>query len=95
MKIAFLHGSNRRANGDVDTLWVIEVPAKYEPMPHHKRGLSYTATGYGRRLPTTWMVKFNGRWQRVYCCIFSNAGTCYIGRLTEFGERVSVEGGEL
>jgi hypothetical protein len=39
-----------------------------------------TLTGYGRKLPTHRMVKLPGspRWRRVYCCIFSNAGTCYV-----------------
>jgi len=44
------------------------------------RGLSYTRTGYGRQIPTTWQLRINGRWRRVYCCIFSNSGTCYIGK---------------
>ena len=43
-----------------------------------ERGLSFTASGYGRRIPTSRMVRLNKRWRRVYCCIFSNAGTCYI-----------------
>lgn len=45
-----------------------------------EKGLSYTSTGYGRRIPTTWMVKLpdSRRWRRVYCCIFSNIGTCYV-----------------
>jgi len=29
------------------------------------------------------MVKHNGKWRRVYCCIFSNIGTLYIGKLSE------------
>ena len=53
---------------------------KEAPLPHHKLGLSYTASGYGRKLPTRWMVKLPGspRWRRVYCCCYSNAGTCYV-----------------
>ena len=44
------------------------------------KGLTYTRTGYGRKIPTIHMVKLPGspRWRRVYCCIFSNAGTCYV-----------------
>jgi len=44
------------------------------------KGLSYTPTGYGRKIPTSKMVKIPGSptWRRVYCCIFSNIGTCYI-----------------
>ncbi len=49
-------------------------------MPHHKAGLDYTASGYGRKIPTTRMVRIPGskRWRRVYCCIYSNIGTCYV-----------------
>ena len=36
-------------------------------------------TGYGRRIPTQYMVKYAGRWRRVYSYQFSNAGTAYIG----------------
>ena len=42
------------------------------------RGLSYTATGYGKKIPTGYMVKHNNRLKRVYCCIFSNVGSLYI-----------------
>jgi hypothetical protein len=44
------------------------------------KGLSYTATGYGKAIPTRWMVKVNGRTHRVYCSIWGNIGTCYIKR---------------
>lgn len=43
-----------------------------------KQGLSYTASGYGRKIPTSHMIRHNGRWKRVYCCVCSNIGTCYI-----------------
>ena len=43
-----------------------------------KRGLSYTATGYGSKIPTAIMVWYSGRWRRVYCTIYSNSGTCWI-----------------
>lgn len=49
-----------------------------KPMPHHFRGLQYTATGYGRKIPTEWMILFRGRNYRLYCCCYSNVGTCYI-----------------
>jgi len=47
-------------------------------LPWQKLGLSYTTTGYGRRIPTTKMVRLNGRWRRIYCCCYSNSGTCYV-----------------
>ena len=58
----------------------IEVPVRIAPMPHHVAGLMWTASGYGARIPTRYMVQVSGRWRRVYCCQISNAGTCFIGR---------------
>jgi len=45
-----------------------------------EKGLQFTATGYGRKIPTSKMVRLPGskRWRRVYCCIYSNIGTCYV-----------------
>lgn len=45
-----------------------------------KQGLSYTATGYGSKIPTSTMVRLPGspRWRRVYCACWSNAGTYYV-----------------
>ncbi|MGV8919531.1 MAG: hypothetical protein ACOH2R_17320 [Pseudomonas sp.] len=57
----------------------VAVESKDAPMRHHKLGLSWTASGYGKRIPTSMMVKYDGKWRRVYCCIYSNSGTCYIG----------------
>jgi len=55
-----------------------KVQAKESLLWWQKRGLMYTSTGYGRKIPTRYMVKYNNRWMRVYCCIYSNIGTCYI-----------------
>lgn len=55
-----------------------QVPIKENLLEHHKRGLSYTASGYGVKIPTGYMVKFANRWRRVYCRVFSNSGTLYI-----------------
>jgi hypothetical protein len=54
---------------------------KISPLWWQERGLSYTASGYGKRIPTTYMVKWRNKWRRVYCCIYSNIGKLYIGRL--------------
>jgi hypothetical protein len=56
----------------------IQVEVKSDMLPWQKRGLMYTRTGYGRKIPTSYKVKYNNRWYRVYCCIFSNCGTLYI-----------------
>ena len=39
-----------------------------------------TVTGYGRKMPTSVMVKLpdSPRWRRVYVCCYSNAGTAYV-----------------
>lgn len=36
------------------------------------------ADGYGRKIATDYAVRYGGRTRRVYCCQFSNAGTCYV-----------------
>ena len=61
---------------------LIDLEHKTELLPWQKAGLQYTASGYGKRIPTSYMVKLPGepRWRRVYCCIFSNSGTCYVAR---------------
>ena len=74
----FLHGKHIRKDGSFDTFWTKEVPAKDAPLPHHIAGLSYTATGYGSRIPTRQKVLLNGKWRRVYCRIYSNIGTLYL-----------------
>lgn len=63
-----------------EAMATIAVESKEAPMRHHKAGLSWTASGYGSRIPTQYMIKFNGKWRRVYCRVFSNSGTCYIGK---------------
>jgi hypothetical protein len=54
-----------------------------------KAGLSYTASGYGSKIPTSKMVRLpnDSRWRRVYCMIYSNSGTCYV---MKSGERVII-----
>jgi hypothetical protein len=37
-----------------------------------------SAMGYGRKIPTDWMIQLGTRWHRVYVCCFSNSGTAYI-----------------
>ena len=56
----------------------VSAEAKRCPLWWQKQNLSFTASGYGKRIPTEYMVNVDGRWKRVYCCIFSNSGTCYI-----------------
>ncbi|AEG53163.1 hypothetical protein [Sinorhizobium meliloti] len=63
-----------------EPMQTVSVPVKESPLWFHDKGLQQTASGYGLKLATPYMVKWNGRWRRVYCCQISNAGTCYIGK---------------
>lgn len=57
-----------------------DLEHKQALLPWQAAGLQYTRSGYGSRIPTSHMVKLPGspRWRRVYCCIWSNSGTCYV-----------------
>ncbi|APU89145.1 conserved hypothetical protein [Virus Rctr71] len=66
----------------------IEVPVKENPLWWQKQGLQYTASGYGKKIPASYMVNHNQRWYRVYCTIYSNIGSLYI---LSKGERISVD----
>lgn len=86
-----LHGCTGRADGSSDTFWSIgAVAVKDAPLYHHAAGLQFTASGYGARIPTRYMVFFNGRWRRVYARQYGNAGTLYIGKLAPVGERITL-----
>lgn len=37
-----------------------------------------TRSGYGKRLPTDYMVRIGSRNHRLYCMCWSNAGTCWV-----------------
>lgn len=89
----YVHSKHVTADGTISAACTFKCEAKLAPLWHHTRGLSYTATGYGSRIPTQYMVKFNGRWRRVYCRIFSNSGTCYIGKWATAGEQLIVSEG--
>ena len=66
------------SDGNKQAMQTILAQHKIDELPHHKRGLSYTASGYGKKIPSIYKVFFNGRWYRVYTCVFSNIGTSYI-----------------
>lgn len=64
------------------------VEVKRAPTWWQEKGLQFTASGYGSRIPTEYMVRVGNRWRRVYCRIFSNVGSLFIGN----GEnRISVQ----
>lgn len=66
----------------------VAVEIKEKPLRHHMAGLSYTATGYGSKLPTRCMIQYDGRWYRVYSICYSNVSTEYV---VIGGERVIVQ----
>ena len=43
-----------------------------------QRGLSPTASGYGKKIPTRYKLRYNNRLYRIYGCWFSNVLTTYI-----------------
>ena len=79
----YIQTHRTREDGTRGSFATIAVEHKAAPLWWHKRGLLQTSTGYGARIATATMVKFNGRWRRVYCRIYSNIGTCYIGKLSD------------
>lgn len=87
---AYIQTKHTRPDGTADTFNTARAEYKRAPMRHHRAGLTYTATGYGKRIPTEHMIEHNGRWRRVYCCVFSNIGTLYIGKLSD-GQIVNLE----
>ena len=50
------------------------------PLWWHDRGLSFTATGYGARIPSARVVRLVGdpRPRRIYVTIYSNSGTAWL-----------------
>lgn len=89
LSIVYLQGKTVRDDGTLCTLWTRSALARDVPLDHHKRGLSYTATGYGAAIPSRTMVLLNGRWRRVYVRIYSNSGTAYLK--TGPGEVITVQ----
>ena len=64
--------------GQITTLYVDESDYIKKPLWYHLRGLMQTSTGYGRKLTTDRMVKYNNRLHRIYVSQHSNSGTAYI-----------------
>lgn len=67
------------------------VPVESRLLPWQKAGLSYTASGYGAKIPTQYRVRWLGRWRRVYCRIYSNSGTLYIATKQAENGRIRVD----
>jgi hypothetical protein len=68
--------------------------AKRSPLQWQKRGLQQTATGYGSKLTTEYLIQSgtSSVWRRVYCICYSNNGSLYILRA---GKREFIRDWEL
>ena len=62
----------------MDYLDITKFEIKHKILDWQKRGLSQTASGYGSKLVTYNMLRYNGIWHRIYCMCYSNSGTLYI-----------------
>ena len=80
-----------RSDGTRDSFLTQSVPVKHAPMAHHLAGLTWTASGYGARIPMPYMVQVHGKWRRVYCRIYSNIGTLFIGRKYDGTQIIDIE----
>lgn len=60
-----------------DRLYVFKDDLVHSPLGFMRQGRMETATGYGKRLRTPYMVRFNGRLYRIRCAVFGNVGTCW------------------
>jgi hypothetical protein len=76
---AFLHSDGEQITG---TYWTAKsnavFPTREKLLPWQERGLMYTSTGYGKKIPTSSQLFVLNRWRRLYCDIFSNSGVCYV-----------------
>jgi hypothetical protein len=60
---------------------ISNMPKRLESVQHRVkavRGLRIPASGYGKDIPTEYMIKWEGRWYRVYAMQYSNCPTTYI-----------------
>lgn len=74
-------------------MWPSPMAESERLLEWQRLGLHYTATGYGTKIPTSKVIKWSdGKVRRVYCDIYSNAGSCYC---MINGCKVSVEGFNL
>jgi hypothetical protein len=65
----------------------VSVDAKETERPRKGR----TQSGYGHAIPTEYMVKWSGKWRRVYVAQFGNAGSAFIGRSGAWVATVDIE----
>lgn len=74
-------------------MWPSPLAMSERLLEWQRLGLQYTATGYGTKIPTSKVIAWSdSKVRRVYCDIYSNAGSCYC---MIHGCKVSVDGFNL
>lgn len=79
-----------RPDGSSDCFLTTSCDVRVKPLWWQDAGLTFTASGYGRRIPTRYMIRIDGKWRRVYCIIFSNCGTLFIGKIYDGSAIVNI-----
>lgn len=54
-----------------------ELPVFSRPLWWQERGLTKTASGYGTKIPTKNVIRYDNRFRRIYVDIFGNIGHSY------------------
>lgn len=70
-------------------LWADGDELVVRQLPWQRRNLQQTASGYGAKLASCWMINFMGRLRRIYVACYSNSGTSWF---LYKGERIVVRG---
>lgn len=69
---------NKSETNPVITLASSVMPERTRLLWRQEKGLSFTASGYGSKIPTSRQVYYEGRWRRVYARCYSNCATLFI-----------------
>ncbi len=59
---------------------IVQYPLEFKEnwLSWQEYGFQFSASGYGTRIPTRYMVKYRGTWRRVYAIRKANAASAYI-----------------
>lgn len=60
---------------------ISNMSIRFEPVPHRVKEIRrrrIPVSGYGKDIPTEYMIKWEGRWYRVYAMQYGNCPTAYI-----------------
>lgn len=55
-----------------------DLQAEQHLLDWQVEGLQKTVTGYGKKIPTSWKVRYLGKLRRIYQDVYSNSGVSYI-----------------